>query len=189
MKPIKVIDLFAGPGGLGEGFASASVDGESSFRIAVSIENNLSAHRTLTLRAFFRNFKNTPDEYYAFLQGKLGKAPDEELYRIHKFKNQIEAARKEALCLTLGKDDASIKRAIDDAIGDDECVLIGGPPCQAYSVIGRSRNRGQLDYVPEEDDRNFLYQEYLKVIARYQPKAFVMENVKGFFESESRKIF
>ena len=99
MKPTKVIDLFAGPGGLGEGFANVSVGGESSFRVAVSIENNLSAHRTLTLRTFFRNFKNPPDEYYAFLKGKLGNIPDDELYRISKFKNEIEAAKNEALCL------------------------------------------------------------------------------------------
>ena len=74
LKPIKVIDLFAGPGGLGEGFSAYRSKGDSFFKIAISIEKETSAHRTLTLRAVFRQFEHgkAPESYYAFLKGELG---------------------------------------------------------------------------------------------------------------------
>lgn len=70
-------------------------------------------------------------------------------------------------------------------------VLIGGPPCQAYSVVGRSRNKGEKDYVAELDHRHFLYEEYLHVITEFKPAVFVMENVKGILSSRvgERQIF
>ncbi|MDZ7640962.1 MAG: DNA cytosine methyltransferase [Desulfurivibrio sp.] len=65
-------------------------------------------------------------------------------------------------------------------------VLVGGPPCQAYSTVGRSRNKGEKSYfyVPEKDNRHFLYREYLKIIARHWPPVFVMENVKGILSAK-----
>ena len=182
-KPIKIIDLFSGPGGLGEGFSSLkSSDGSYPFKIAISIEKEKSAHRTLKLRAFFRQFNgNPPNEYYDFLKGKLGKTPEEQLYQLPKFSSQVAAADREAQNLELGKDNRKINKKIVEAIGDDECILIGGPPCQAYSLAG-SRNKKSYD--PTVDPRNFLYKEYLKVIARFQPTIFVMENVKGMLSAK-----
>lgn len=184
-KPIKVIDLFAGPGGLGEGFSSfENKAGEHPFKIALSIEKESSAHRTLLLRSFFRQFKNhVPHEYYDFLKGNLGNQPEDKLYKLNKFKNEYLAAQKEARLLCLGEDNRKINNTIREAIGNDECILIGGPPCQAYSLAGRSRNKGVEGYKAEEDKRNFLYIEYLKVIARFQPVIFVMENVKGMLSA------
>lgn len=184
-NPIKVIDLFSGPGGLGEGFSSV-LDSKKSrvFKIAASIERDVSAHRTLKLRAFFRQFKVAPIEYYEFLKGNLGTAPEERLYKIPKFKKQVEAADREALNLELGKDNDVIFTAISKAVGNDECILIGGPPCQAYSVAGVARNKSNTAYDPLLDNRNFLYKEYLKVIARFQPMLFVMENVKGMLSAK-----
>ena len=180
-KPIKIIDLFAGPGGLGEGF-SANKD---KFKIAVSIEKEASAHRTLLLRAFYRQFTVVPEEYYQFLMGKLGATPEEQLYKISKFKKQVSAAAKEARQLTLGKDNEEIYQSIREVITPQEdCILIGGPPCQAYSLAGKARNLNNPNYKPEDDNRNFLYLEYLEVIARFQPKAFVMENVKGMLSAK-----
>ena len=191
--PIKVIDLFAGPGGLGEGFASfKNKNGECPFKITLSIEKDISAHRTLLLRSFFRQFKNNiPHEYYDFLKGNLGAQPEGKLYKLKKFKKEYLAAQTEAQLLCLGKDNRKINNAIRKAIGNDECILIGGPPCQAYSLAGRSRNKGIEGYKAEEDKRNFLYIEYLKVIARFQPVIFVMENVKGMLSARinSNSIF
>jgi DNA (cytosine-5)-methyltransferase 1 len=180
VKPIKIIDLFAGPGGLGEGFSALKENGKNPFEIAISIEKESSAYKTLALRAFYRQFgDNIPEEYYQFIRGELGKNPEDELYKIERFTKQVTEAQKEARCLTLGEDNRKINAAINDTIGTDECMLIGGPPCQAYSLVGRARNQGIEDYKAEDDPRNFLYLEYLKVIARYQPIVFVMENVKG----------
>ncbi|MFN3627065.1 MAG: DNA cytosine methyltransferase, partial [Parvibaculum sp.] len=69
--------------------------------------------------------------------------------------------------------------------------LIGGPPCQAYSRVGRARSRSKADYVPEEDHRHYLFREYIRVLDRLRPAAFVMENVKGMLSStvESRLVF
>jgi DNA (cytosine-5)-methyltransferase 1 len=183
-KPIKIIDLFSGPGGLGEGFSACkNEDGSNAFQIAVSIEKEKSAHSTLLLRAFYRLLNDDQKKiYFDFMKGKLGNKPSDQLYDM--FPKEYEAAKKEALCLELGKDNTKINAAIRASIKDEECILIGGPPCQAYSLAGRSRNMGIKDYDAKEDHRNFLYLEYLKVIARFQPKFFVMENVKGMLSAK-----
>jgi len=181
----KIIDLFSGPGGLGEGFTSLLDENKNTcFKIAVSIEKDPSAHRTLKLRAFFRQFSNglAPDEYYEFMKGKLGDDPEEQLYKL--FPDEATIAAQEAVCLELGKDNKAITQLITSNLGDDECVLIGGPPCQAYSTAGVARNKSNKDYDATKDQRNFLYKEYLGVIAKFQPKIFVMENVKGMLSAK-----
>jgi DNA (cytosine-5)-methyltransferase 1 len=187
--PTKIIDLFAGPGGLGEGFSAHRVGDKQAFKIAMSIEKEDSAHRTLRLRALFRQYDaaNVPQAYYEFLQGNLGKYPEDELYRLPELKDALENAEREGQKLTLGKDSQrTIYKKIREVLGKDEFVLIGGPPCQAYSLVGRSRNYGDQgkSYSAIDDHRNFLYLEYLKIIAKFQPKIFVMENVKGMLSAK-----
>src|SRR5690606_33344546 len=70
------------------------------------------------------------------------------------------------------------------ARGDRPWILVGGPPCQAYSLVGRARNRGIRNYRPESDERHFLYRHYLELIRKFKPAAFVMENVKGILSSK-----
>lgn len=185
--PMKVIDLFAGPGGLGEGFSALTTeDGNSPFKIAISIEKEDSAHRTLLLRALFRQFKpdEIPEAYYDFLRGDLGKHPEDELYKLPELAEPLRKARIEAQKLTLGADSQKkIYGKIRNVIGKEDCILIGGPPCQAYSVAGKARHSGE-DYIAAKDHRNFLYEEYLKVIAKFQPHVFVMENVKGMLTAK-----
>lgn len=73
-KAFGIVDLFAGPGGLGEGFAALDVKGYHPFRIGVSVEKEASAHRTLTLRAFLREYRaregRLPEEYLDFHAGR-----------------------------------------------------------------------------------------------------------------------
>ncbi len=187
--PIKIIDLFAGPGGLGEGFSSLNIEGSYPFRISLSVEMELSAWKTLRLRSFVRQFIYSgdaiPDEYFQYLAGELGKTPEDILFK--KFEKQANAAANEALQLKLGDDEDN--KVIFDEIrkklsNDKNWVLIGGPPCQAFSLMGRARNKGKEDYVPEEDPRHFLYLEYLKIIEEFSPAVFVMENVKGILSSK-----
>ena len=80
---IPVIDLFAGPGGLSEGFASfKTAGGQQPFNIALSIEKDVYAHRTLTLRSFFRQFElGVPDDYYEYLR-KADQAKQERRTRL-----------------------------------------------------------------------------------------------------------
>lgn len=185
-KPIHMVDLFAGPGGLGEGFSSIRQhDGSRQFKTLVSVEKDPAAHRTLTLRAFYRLLQDSGigmSAYYDYLQG--GQHPSLAMPQLW------ERAQAEALCLELGSKDGNM--ALEDRLREElaDCndwVLIGGPPCQAYSVVGRVRNRGKKNYRPEEDDRHFLYREYLDVIAKFRPAVFVMENVKGLLTSRVGK--
>lgn len=188
-KPIKVIDLFAGPGGLGEGFSAFRFNNEQRFRVALSAEKDASAHRTLTLRALYRQFDHmgVPESYYAFLRGELGRHPEDQLYNLPEIRKPLAAAMQEVQQLTLGEDSPQkVYRKIRTALAGEECVVIGGPPCQAYSLVGRSRNFGAKDktYSAEDDHRNFLYKEYLKILAKFQPMVFVMENVKGILSAK-----
>ncbi|USE80464.1 DNA cytosine methyltransferase [Cupriavidus gilardii] len=181
--PIPVVDLFAGPGGLGEGFSA--LDDGKAFRIIVSAEMSEPAHQTLRLRAFYRLLKREDPlalkSYYEFCNGHSDTPWDKETAAAW------AEAGLEARRITLGtpEGNAELERAILDAgLGPDKpWVLIGGPPCQAYSLVGRSRNRGKAGYKPEEDHRHFLYREYLQIIQKYKPAVFVMENVKGILTS------
>ena len=85
----------------------------------------------------------------------------------------------------LGKSDQKgINQAISASLQNSaEFILIGGPPCQAYSIAGRSRNKGNAAYEPDKDHRQYLYKEYLQVIADHTPALFVMENVKGLLSA------
>lgn len=183
MRPIPVIDLFAGPGGLGEGFSSyVPPPGRRSFKIRLSIEKDREAHSTLTLRAFFRQFRQgaAPKAYYDHLRGTLSR---EALFAA--FPAQARSAQKEAWLCELGQNSAEeVDERVSTALdGAEKWVLIGGPPCQAYSLVGRSRMRGVDPAKFEQDPRHFLYREYLRVIAKHRPPVFVMENVKGLLSA------
>lgn len=181
---IKVVDIFAGPGGLSEGFAAVTdARGKPVFDVALSIEKDEQAHATLLLRTFFRLFpKSAPADYYRLLRGEIGQ---EELFNAHPSEAQVAKARSwHATLGPGGEDHATVRRRIRAAIGTDTSwVLIGGPPCQAYSIAGRSRNQGKPDYDPAKDDRQRLYVEYLQILAEHRPAVFIMENVKGLLSA------
>lgn len=190
--PVPIIDLFAGPGGLGEGFTSVlDRDGKRAFRIALSIERDEFAHKTLTLRSFLRQFpyNEFPEEYYQFVRGELSEVED--LYKLYPV--QATAAKHEAWRFSLGepKDHKLIDKRIKDALkGKRDFLLIGGPPCQAYSLVGRAR-RQEKEGLNKEDERVFLYREYYRILAVHQPSVFIMENVKGLLSSkvENESVF
>lgn len=189
---IPVVDLFAGPGGLGEGFSAPLSNGVSKFRIALSIEKDPIAHQTLELRAVFRQFDKgaVPSEYYALVRGQIDR---QTALNTKALSAATKQARTEAWRAELGQTPMDeVNARISMAVPDRSCtVLIGGPPCQAYSLIGRSRNRGNPSYRAVDDARHFLYREYLKVLASLRPAVFVMENVKGLLSArlEGEKIF
>lgn len=178
------VDLFAGPGGLGEGFSSVvDESGTSRFENILSIERDEHAHSTLQLRHFFRSFKNgeVPDEYYMYLHGDIDK---QELFL--KFPENLQKAIDSSYKLTLGPENHRfVHHEIERKLGRTrKWALIGGPPCQAYSLVGRSRMKANPGF--EDDVRHFLYLEYLKIIADHRPPVFVMENVKGMLSAKVR---
>lgn len=127
VNPIPIVDLFAGPGGLGEGFSS--LNNGVTFKIVVSAEMETSAHQTLRLRAFYRILKkqgdNSLSDYYNFCNGETN-AP----YSKHTQKYWLEAG-EEAQQLTLGNDQDNLKliSIIEKAKLNETTpwVLIGGP--------------------------------------------------------------
>jgi DNA (cytosine-5)-methyltransferase 1 len=183
---IPVIDLFAGPGGLCEGFSSiVDKNGARRFAVKVSIEKDPVAQRTLMLRALFRKFPKgkAPQAYYDYICGAMKR---EQFLAHPDIKDAAEEAAKEARLAELGKTPhEEIDGWIREALGESrEWVLIGGPPCQAYSLAGRAKMRGKDPKAFEADKRHFLYTEYLRIIQEFEPAVFVMENVKGMLNSK-----
>jgi DNA (cytosine-5)-methyltransferase 1 len=187
----KLIDLFAGPGGLGEGFSA--LDEGKTFQIGVSAEMEASAHATLTLRSLYRHLKRQGDQkglavYYDFCNSDTAPHPRDKLVSAWKM------ATNEAQQLTLGtrSDNNKIYDLINTRrLNGEETVVIGGPPCQAYSLVGRARNQGIANYIAEDDPRHYLYKQYLHILHRAKPSVFVMENVKGILSSKvgGRRVF
>lgn len=183
-EPIHVVDLFAGPGGLAEGFATVREASRGTFKIALSIEKEASAFRTLRLRSFYRQFEGeVPRSYYDYVARRISL---QQLIEAHPV--EWHHACEETHQLELGA--AGTNELLDpllDAVtarAEGSCVLVGGPPCQAYSLVGRARNRGIAGYVAGEDHRHFLYREYIRILKRLNPAVFVMENVKGILSSQ-----
>ncbi len=151
------------------------------FFLAASIEKDVWAHKTLRLRHFFRSFPlgKAPEAYYRYLDGAIDSA---ELFESHP--SASHHAEKSALHITLGpQNHDSVRKIIAERLANVPLwVLVGGPPCQAYSVAGRSRMQKMPGF--EQDERHFLYKEYLRVIAEHRPPLFVMENVKGLLSAK-----
>lgn len=179
-----IVDLFAGPGGLAEGFSSVrGHNGDHPFEVVLSIEKEEAAYQTLRLRSFLRQFGSSiPKEYHAWLNNEISEPDWSALYP-----EAWKTALAETLNLELGAKgtaaivDTHIHRIQERYAGN--VILIGGPPCQAYSVVGRVRNKGVTGYKASEDERHFLYREYIRILDRLKPAVFIMENVKGLLSS------
>lgn len=183
MLPVPIIDIFAGPGGLGEGFAALTDEhGRHSFRLALSVEKESIACETLRMRAVRRYLADAGrlDLYYAFLRGEVDR---DDFILAPLVRDACGEAQAEVLQAELGKVpavqvDARIRSALG---GADNWLLIGGPPCQAYSLAGRARRANDQNF--ESDEKHFLYREYLRILRVHAPPVFVMENVKGLLSS------
>lgn len=165
------IDLFAGAGGLSEGFIRAG------FEPIAHVEMNKDACDTLKTRTCFHYLKdkNRIDEYYNYLKGQITrnelweKLPKKLYDSI--FNTEISS---ETLPILFDK--------IDKLVGEAKVdMVIGGPPCQAYSIAGRARDPKGMT----EDPRNFLYKYYVEFLKRYKPKMFVFENVPGILSANN----
>lgn len=182
---VPIVDLFSGPGGLAEGFAGLrGPRGHPRFRVALSVEKDRDAHRTLRLRTFLRKFGTQfPSEYYDFLNGEMGEEPDWRTL----YPRQWREACNETQRLELGAPGTTqfLQRRIMEirARHGERTVLLGGPPCQSYSVIGRVRNAGKRGYNADKDVRQSLYEEYAQVLHQLRPAVAVMENVRGMLSA------
>ena len=169
MTKIKFIDLFAGAGGLSEGFVNAG------FTPVAHVEMNKDACDTLRTRTAFHwlKEKGQEEEYYDYLKGTITR---EELW------NKIpDHLIKSVINKEISEDTLPIIfEQIDAELGTKKVdLVIGGPPCQAYSVAGRVRKD------MTNDPRNHLYKHYVEFLKKYQPKMFVFENVPGILSAKN----
>ena len=188
MTAIPIVDVFAGPGGLNEGFSSLlDAHGRPVFRTANSFEVDDEAVNTLRLRAALRRIRlatgTIPRVYYDLLRGRRNTT---QLEASSEFAAAFKDAEREVQKLRLGaqtraESDAQIRESLKGS-GDGPWALVGGPPCQAYSLAGRSRRVNDPDFV--SDEKHVLYREYLHILQEHRPTVFVMENVKGMLSSQ-----
>lgn len=179
------IDLFAGAGGLSEGFIRAG------FSPVAHIEMDKEAVNTLKTRMAYHYLlkRKKINIYNNYLKGIISR---DQLYE------QIpQSLLDTCMCETISKE--SLKRIysnIDSALqGKEVDVIIGGPPCQAYSLVGRSIKIAQ-DKVKiennekiEDDPRNYLYKLYCDFLRKYKPKMFVFENVTGLLSAQNGRFY
>lgn len=164
-KGFKYIDLFAGAGGLSEGFIRAG------FEPIAHVEIDEAACYTLKTRTAYHYLKSVKkyDTYISYLKGEIAR---NDLYSL------VPSALLDAIVnLPIGSDfNPSIHKKIEKQILEKEVdLIIGGPPCQAYSLVGRARSANGMS----GDPRNYLYVQYAKYLEKYSPKMFVFENVLG----------
>ena len=165
------IDLFAGAGGLSEGFLQAG------FNPVAHVEMNEFAAKTLETRSAYYYLKSTDNLgiYKKYMSGKITR---------EEFMKQIPASIiKTIINETMSNDTLPILFKKIDGImkirGITQIdVIIGGPPCQAYSLVGRAQSK-HMEVPMSEDPRNYLYKLYARFLKRYQPRMFVFENVTG----------
>ncbi|MEC4050117.1 DNA cytosine methyltransferase [Flavobacterium sp. SUN046] len=170
-KKLTYIDLFAGAGGLSEGFIRAG------FEPIAHVEMNKDACDTLKTRTAFHYLKNNGriKEYHNYLNGNIKREDFWKTIPEHLIKSVINTEiSSETLPNIFEKIDAELgKQKVD--------LVIGGPPCQAYSVAGRARDPKGMS----EDPRNHLYKYYVEFLKRYNPKMFVFENVPGILSANN----
>lgn len=164
MTMLNIIDVFSGGGGLSEGFRS-----NSKFNIICHIEKDFDACRTLETREAYYSLKENSKlyNYRRYLSKQISR---EELLEYVSPERLDSILNYEINATTLPK----IFEYIDKR-GTRIDGIVGGPPCQAFSTIGRAMNEKKK----ESDERIYLYKYYLEFLGRYNPKFFVFENVKG----------
>ncbi len=175
MKQLTFIDLFAGAGGLSEGFIRAG------FEPLSHIEMNTYACDTIKTRmAYHYLVKNGQKEIYTqYLKGEISRdtfwnSVPQEIIKSVINKEISESTINQLFELT---DQLKGENSVD--------LVVGGPPCQAYSIVGRARDPQNM----ENDPRNFLYKLYVKFLERYTPKMFVFENVPGILSAKNGEHF
>ncbi|MGE5942912.1 MAG: DNA cytosine methyltransferase [Flavobacteriales bacterium] len=173
MSKLNYIDLFAGAGGLSEGFI------REKFEPIAHVEMSAEASDTLRTRVAFHHFqqKKKLNHYYAYLKQDISR---NELWSSIPQELLESVINEEITDKSIENIFSKIDLQLDSKKVD---VIIGGPPCQAYSLVGRSRDPNRM----KGDKRNFLFRYYAQFLIRYKPKFFVFENVLGLLTAGNAK--
>jgi DNA (cytosine-5)-methyltransferase 1 len=172
------IDLFAGAGGLSEGFL------RNGYIPVAHIEKNKDACFTLKTRLAYHYLKNSGNiaVYQDYILGKIDRTtlyknvPPELISSV--MNSAISEENIDEIFVKISESLKTAKRKKVD-------VIVGGPPCQAYSLLGRAATKDKIG----DDHRNYLYKLYGKFLTRFQPKLFVFENVPGIRTANDGKYY
>ena len=169
-KEYTYLDLFAGAGGLSEGFIRAGFDP------VAHIEMDAAACYSLKTRAAYHwlKEKGRQDIYQSYLEGRITR---EDFYRQIPERVLNTVLNYEIAWETLEDIFTDVDRLL---AGEKLDLIVGGPPCQAYSIAGRSRSESKM----VGDKRNYLYKLYAEFLKKYQPEYFVFENVVGLLSAK-----
>lgn len=176
MKQFNYIDLFAGASALSEGFR------RNNLNPVAHIEMDKEACLTIKTRVAYHYLKdeNKPDKYYDYIGGKITR---DELYNLLPAEHSDTVINEEISDGTLEKIFRIIKAKLHQQTNKELDLIVGGPPCQAYSL----RIRHGIDW--NNDKRVSLYVQYGKFLKEFQPKVFVFENVPGLLSANDGHYF
>ena len=161
------IDLFAGCGGLSEGFLSSN-----KYEGLAHVEWELPMVNTLRKRLVTKWAHKEDDAFKQVVH-----------FDIQKTEELIKGSWSEETKMSYKKTNHEdvISKGLKGIIGERKVdFIIGGPPCQAYSIAGRAQDKNSM----KDDYRNYLFESFVKVVNEFQPKAFVFENVPGMLSAE-----
>lgn len=170
---LNYIDIFSGAGGMSEGFRF------NGFNPVAYVEMNSDACDTLRTRNayYWLKDKNKEEIYRSYLKGKIN--------RDHLMKEVPKKIQNKVINLEMNEHSMiDLFSHIDNLISSENIenvdLVIGGPPCQSFSIANAGRRKGKT-----EDSRNYLYLHYLKVLEKYSPEIFVFENVPGLISANN----
>ena len=176
-----VLDVFSGAGGLSEGFF------REGFEFISHIDKDKNALLTLETRSIYHTLSRAgmEDTYFRYIRGDISR---QDLLRECKLQSeQISSGiiNIEFNSITKDKILLEIDKCRRKSNFKNVDIIIGGPPCQAYSPAGRSRDPQRM----QNDTRNYLYRYYLGIIKSFKPAIFVFENVPGMKSAKGGDIF
>lgn len=165
-KKYTFIDLFAGCGGLSEGFLQTG-----KFEGLAHIEWEMPMVKTLRQRLIDKWKHSEEDALKRVIR-----------FDIQKTAELINGKWSEETIKAYGKDNhpSIINKGLNGLIKNKTLdLIIGGPPCQAYSIAGRAQDPNSM----KDDYRNYLFESFVTIVNHFQPKAFVFENVPGLLSA------
>lgn len=165
-KAYTFVDLFAGCGGLSEGFMQSG-----HFKGLAHVEWELPMVQTLRNRLVAK-------------WGETATSATEKviLFDIQRTEELLNGAWSDETKRLYERENATkILKGLRNVIGKKNVdIIIGGPPCQAYSIHGRATDKNSM----QDDYRNYLFESFVKVVAAFMPKAFIFENVTGMLSAK-----